>query len=86
MVFCPTMAMTAEEPWGDFQEVGAMLGLDAEARLKGVEISFREGGWVTAELDVSWAWLLRSEMAAGELGLEAHSSTRQLVRRMALLV
>ena len=32
-----------------------------EARLRGVEMSFGRGGWVTAEWDICWAWMLRSE-------------------------
>ena len=65
------LAVTTEEPWRDFQDAGAGLeGRRGQAERSGDEL--REvGGWVTAEWEVSWAWLLRSETHTGELGLEA---------------
>lgn len=58
------LAVTAEEPWGDFQEAGAGLeGRRGQAERSGDEL--REGRVVTAEWDVSWAWLLRSETPTG---------------------
>lgn len=46
---------------------------DVEAGQRGVEMSFRRGGLVTAEWAVCWAWLLRSCPLGGP-GLEAEEA------------